>query len=181
MRSINVLLAAAAVTAVAAPAVAQSRSSFLDVTSTSGIIVTPLGLDEFQVALANGAAFSFGGNSYAITDLIGFWALSNDDNLAGSTSDFGDWRANASNTGTGGILGWKSRNANSGLTLGQSVVFKFDSFKPEQVEQWGFHVRLNGTFPGTNGNTGFITVPGPASLGALGLALVVVPSRRRRS
>lgn len=142
--------------------------------------MTPLGLDEFQVSLVSGAAFGLGGQSYQITDLIGFWALSNDNNLIGSTSDFGNWRSNSSNSGTGGIVGWKARNANSGLTVGQSVVFKFDAIKMEEVDQWGFHVRINGTFPGTSGNTGFITVPAPASLGAAGLALILVPSRRRR-
>lgn len=180
MRSMYVLAAASVAAMVSTQALAQSRSSFLSVPSISGIVVTPLSVDEFQVSLMSGATFAYAGNSYRITDIIGFWALSNDENLDGSTSGFGDWRSNKNNAGTGGILGWRSDNANVGIHVNGSTVFKFDSVKPEQIDQWGFHVRIDGTFPGTSGNTGHITIPAPTTLGAAGLAMILVPARRRR-
>lgn len=180
MRSTCVLVAAATVAMASSQALAQSRSSFLNVASINGIVVTPLSVDEFQVSLGSGATFAFAGNSYRITDIIGFWALSNDGNLDGSTSNFGTWRNNKNNAGTGGILGWRADNANVGIHVNGSTVFKFDSLKPEQIDQWGFHVRIDGTFPGTSGNTGHITVPAPMTLGAAGMALILAPARRRR-
>jgi hypothetical protein len=168
----------------AAVASAQSRSSFLAVDSVTGLNVAISGDGlTYTLSFDPGAYFSYLGDDYAITDVFGIWALSDDDDLTVTHSDIDVWDAHANNAGGGGIAGWKT-NPNTGLTSGQSKVFTFDSLSSDLVERQGFHVRLDGTFPGTEGNTGYITteevIPEPMSLLALGTAGAALIAKRRR-
>lgn len=164
---------------------AQSRSSFLEIDSITGITVTPSnGGLSFLVEVSNNPSFTFANHVYHITDVFGFWNLSDDDDLtvtnAGFTGNFGPWGANNSNSGTGAIAGWKS-NPNNGITVGGSETFTYSSLSTGNVERLGFHVRLDENFPGTGGNTGNITtVPEPTSMIALVSGIGALIARRRR-
>ncbi len=167
-----------------ASAFAQSRSSFLAVDNISGVNVA-VSMDglSYTVSFDPGAYFSYGGSDYFITDVFGFWELSDDDDLIATHQDIDQWNAHSNNAGTGGIAGWKT-NPNTGLTSGMSKTFTFDSFSFDKAERVGFHVRLDGTFPGTNGNTGYITeevVPEPMTILAVGAGLAALASRKRRN
>lgn len=181
MKNVTTLALASALVAGASDAMAQSRSSFLDVSAITGIDVVPISTMMYQVTLHPGALFTVAGTDYPISDVIGFWSLSNTNDLASTTTATGNWLPNSNNAGPGGIAGWKAQNANAGITPAQTVTFTFDTFDSPNHEQWGFHVRLaSGTFPGTTGNTGHITaIPAPASGAALGL-LGLFATRRRR-
>ncbi|MBS1723260.1 MAG: PEP-CTERM sorting domain-containing protein [Armatimonadetes bacterium] len=166
--------------AVAGAAGAQTRSSFLgvDVISDIAVQVSNGGL-TYNVQVGNAPTFTYNNTVYHITDVIGFYTLSDDDDLTAVNQNVGVWQTNNSNAGTGGIAGWKT-NPNTGLTPGQSFTFNFDSLNVASVERLGYHVRIDGTFPGTQGNTGNITtVPEPASLLVIGSALASLAARRR--
>ncbi len=171
-------LALSSLAFVPAAASGQTFNSFKQAEALTGLSVAPLSPLEYRVDLAPGAVLIMDSQEIPITDVFGFWALSEDDNLEGSTSDFGVWSAQGSNAGTGGILGWKT-NPNTGITAGNNVTFTFDELSTERVEFFGFHVRVDGTFPGTSGNTGFVYVPAPGSLAGL-LVGTLIAFRRRR-
>lgn len=164
---------------------AQTRSSFLGVDSISGIDVTVsnAGL-SFLVDTSADPTFTYQNHVYHITAVIGFWNLSDDNDLTASvtgfTGNFGPWSTNSSNSGPGGIAGWKS-NPNNGITPGGSEMFTYNSLDSASVERVGFHVVLTENFPGTTGNTGHITtVPEPASMIALVAGLGGLVAKRRR-
>jgi hypothetical protein len=168
-----------AMTVAAALASAQSRSSFLAVDAIEGIDVSTFGLDrDVQVGLT--PRFQYNGTWYDVVDVFGFWSLSDDDDLVATGADTGVWSWHQNQASTGGIAGWKT-NPNTGLTAGENKVFTYGSINASSVERYGFHVRLDGTFPGTNGNTGYITtVPEPGSMIALGAGLAAFAARRRK-
>ena len=165
----------------AAGASAQSRSSFLDVDAFEDVIVmVSNGGLTYDVELGPNPTMEYQGDIFEITDLFGFWALSNDDDLEVVHQNIGVWDAHENQAGTGGIVGWKT-NPNTGLTPGDSITFTYDELTTARVEQVGFHIRLDGTFPGASGNTGFATVPEPGSLIALAFAGGLLVIRRKRA
>ncbi len=78
IRRCAVLVALPLALAAAGSAHATTRSSFVSVSSISGITVTNPASLQRTVAFAPGAAFTHGGSSYLIQDMIGFYALSDD-------------------------------------------------------------------------------------------------------
>lgn len=167
---------------VATMANAQSRSSFLAVDVISDIIVNVSnGGLRYEVIVGANPTFTYQGTDYNITEVWGFWTLSDDDDLTVTNSDIGIWKVNNSNSGTGGIAGWKTQTPNDGLTPGQSFTFDYSALSVDKVERLGFDVRLDGIFPGTSGNTGRITVvPEPASMLALAVGVATLVRRRRK-
>lgn len=166
---------------IVAAANATTRSSFLDVDSTTDITfnATPGGL-TVDVLLGTNPTFTIGANTYHITSVIGFYALSDDDDLTVTNSNFGVWSTDNSNSGPGGIAGWKS-NPNNGFGPSNHQVFTYTALNTTSVERLGLHVATTELFPGTNGNTGNIAVvPEPASFAVLGLGILGVVSRRRK-
>ncbi len=165
--------------AFAGNASAQTFSSFRLVDALQGVTVEELAPLEYRVSLGAAPLLTYQGSSIPITDIFGFWALSEDDDVTGATTDFGVWNAHANNASAGGILGWKT-NPNTGIVPGGSQVFIFDSLSTADIEHFGFHIRLDGTFPGTTGNTGFAYVPTPGPAAVLAIAGLVAARRRRR-
>lgn len=177
----------AALAWVAGSAQATTRSSFRDVDSV--VQVTPITSNAgrtYTVSLGAHPTFSVGGTSYAITDLIGFYVLSNDLNFSlisplATVNSPGPFADDSSDSGTGAIAGWRS-NPNSGIVAGGSQTFTLPAgFPIADIDQLGFHVRINGTFPGTSGNTGNITgaIPAPGACVMFGAAGVLALRRRR--
>ncbi|MBL8066266.1 MAG: PEP-CTERM sorting domain-containing protein [Chthonomonadaceae bacterium] len=165
--------------------IAQTRNSFLAADSISGISVTTsnAGL-TFLVQTSADPTFVYQSVTYHVTKIMGFYNLSDDDDLAVSNSDFtgnfGPWTTNNTNASTGGVAGWKT-NPNSSLTVGGSESFTYSSLSLDNVERLGFHVQVDGLFPGTNGNTGNITtVPEPGSIIAFAVGLATFYGRRRK-
>jgi hypothetical protein len=164
---------------------ATTRSSFLDVDSMTDITfgVTNLGLTVDAILGAN-PTFTIGSDTYHVTSIIGFYALSDDDNLAVSNSDFGVWTTDNSNAGVGGIAGWKT-NPNSGFGVSNHQVFAFNTLSTSLVEGYGLHVVTQELFPGTSGFTGNISarslnpVPEPTSILGVGLAVVALRKRKK--
>lgn len=179
-----VVASASLAVSLAAPAHATTRSSFHAVgTITNATAVPSNGGLTYTVSLLAGGNFTIGANVYSITDVFGFYLLSDDVDFSplAALGSSGTFRDDSSNSSTGGIQGWKS-NPNAGITVGNSPhVFNFPAnFHLAAVDRIGFHVRVNGLFPGTTGNTGNITlVPTPGVFGLMGLAGLVVARRRR--
>jgi hypothetical protein len=178
---IRFVASVAALLTLAGVASAQTRSSFLDADSISGVTVTsPDGLD-YEVAVSLAPILVYQSNIYTINSVFGFWVLSDDDDLSPVNANFVDgdgatWNANNSNSGAGGIAGWDT-NPNTGLTPGQSLHFIFSSLGGT-VETYGFHIRVNETLP--NGfNTAFFTIPTPGAAALLGLGGLAATRRRR--
>ncbi|MBL8747483.1 MAG: hypothetical protein JNK58_14150 [Phycisphaerae bacterium] len=188
MKSSIVLLSIGVIAACSGSALATTRSSFLGVPAITDVTAVPSnGGLTYTVSLGTNPSFTLGGTVYPIADLIGFYALSDDDDLLYSVSNFsamgGNWNNDSSNSGAGGIAGWRT-NPNTGIQAGESIVFNFNSLSTDRVERLGFHVRLtNMLFPGTTGNTGNITlmVPGASAASVFGLAGLAAARRRRRA
>lgn len=176
MRAFSV---AVAVLGLSGAAVAQTFSSFVTVDAFQDVSVQDLSALSYRVSVGPIPTFTQGGTTYSITDVFGYWALRADMDLTGATSNFNQWNAHQNNAGPGGIVGWKT-NPNTGLTPGTSEVFTFDQLDAPNVSGYGFHVRIGGVFPGTNGNTGYVTlVPAPAATALLGAAGALVLRRQR--
>src|SRR5690242_13547110 len=125
MKTRAFVLAVIAVGAVGAHA--QTRSSFLEVDAVSQIAVDVSNSNlTYKVSLGANPTFTYQNTVYTITDLIGFWNLSDDDDLTVTNSDIGVWQANNSNSGVGGIAGWKTQ-PNTGITPGQDVTLTYDA------------------------------------------------------
>lgn len=167
--------------AVVALSNATTRSSFLDVDSTTDITfnATNGGL-TVDVLLGANPTFTIGANTFHITSVIGFYALSDDDDLTVTNSNFGVWSTDNSNSGQGGIAGWKS-NPNNGFGINNHQVFTYTALSTNRVEGLGLHVVTSELFPGTTGNTGNIgIVPEPAAFATLGLGLLGILTRKRK-
>lgn len=174
-----VLAAALAAAAMGSSTLAQTRSSFQDADLIGGISVNHISGLTYEVALSGNPQLKIGATFYDITDVFGFWALSDDIDLSGGTTGFGVWTSKVSNSGTGGIVGWKT-NPNTGITPSGSQNFTFDSLAVADVDHFGFHIRVDGTLP-TGGNTAYFTdVPAPGSVTLAGLGLALAARRRRR-
>jgi hypothetical protein len=181
------LIAASLLAATAGTASATTISSFTTGATFNGITVSaaPQGSSlDYTVSLNAGATFTLNGNNYNITDIIGFYLLAPglNDGAQAALSSAGAFSNDSDHRGAGSIYGWKS-NPNSGITIGHSQMFAYPSIPPAAYTQIGFHVRIDGLFPGTNGNTGNITgsiVPTPGAAAALGVAGLASGRRRRR-
>jgi len=179
MNSIRIGLISATVI-LGAAAFGQSRNAFLDVQGFEDVFVQPSnGGLTYQISLGPSPAMVFDNQALPITDIFGFFVLSNDDDLVPIHSDTGDWRAVENQAGIGGVAGWKTQ-PNNGLQPNESFSFTFQSLNAASIEQVGYHVRLTENFPGTGGNTGFATVPEPASLGVLLIGALSLLRRRKR-
>jgi hypothetical protein len=110
---------------IAGPVMAQTRSSFLDTNSSSGITFngTNGGL-TVDVILGANPTFTVGANTYHVTSIIGFYALSDNNDLTVSNSDFGVWKTNNRNSGLGGIAGWKT-NPNTPIVYVPGAKYQF--------------------------------------------------------
>lgn len=174
------MLMTAAIAMTAGMASATTRSSFNDA-EYSGITVTHQSGLTYLVTVDTAPTLTIGNTTYDITDMIGFYALSNTDDFSPlfALSDSGDFKDDSSNSSTGGTQGWRS-NPNKGVTPGGSHTFTFDGLDVANNDQWGFHFRVDGTLP-SGGNTGSFTqtVPAPAALALTGLAGLVTLRRRR--
>lgn len=177
-----------ALTLLASGANATTRSSFLTVDGVASITAPTSNAGQtYTVTLGASPSFTLAGNTYAITDLIGFYVLSDDLDFTplsafSAIASPGPFSDDSSNSGLGAIGGWRS-NPNVGLTPGQSLAFTLPAAFPlADIDRIGFHVRVSGTFPGTSGNTGNITGPIPAP-GAVALFACggLVAVRRRRA
>lgn len=171
-------LAVVGLTVAAVVTNAQSRSSFQTPTAMTGVSVNKLDSTNFSVSLAAGATMTIGGTTGQITDIFGFWALDDDNDLSGTGSDFGVWNYNENYSGTGGIVGFNT-NPNTGITQGNSQTFHFNSLEGT-VEGYGVHIRLansNTLYTAVIGNA----VPEPASFAILGLGVFGLIRRKRNA
>lgn len=167
----------------AATASATTINSFLTVSSISGITVSNAG-PVYTVTLPAGSTFTVGSNTYNITDIIGFYMIAPgyNDGSQGALATVGAFSDDSDHRAAGSIWGWKS-NPNSGITPPNQLVFTYPSTPGVQYTQIGFHVRLDGLFPGTSGNTGNITgqlVPAPGAAALFGAGGLMAARRRRR-
>jgi hypothetical protein len=145
-----------------------------DVTLT----ITNGGLN-YNLAVGAMPTLTVGAQTFPVIDIFGFWALSDDDDLNATNASFGVWTVDNNNSGLGGIAGWDS-NPNTGLFANQSEQFNFTALNVASVERYGYHVRIDGIFPGTQGNTGYVTTPTPGAVALFGVAGMLVAGRRRR-
>lgn len=172
---------------IAASASATTINSFTPGASISGVTVSNLVQSpnlNFTVTLNAGATFTLGSNTYNITDIIGFYLLAPgyNDGAQGALATVGGFSNDSDHRAAGSIYGWHS-NPNAGITVGNSQAFSFPSISYPNYTLIGLHVRIDGVFPGTTGNTGNITgsfVPAPGAAALFGAGGLMATRRRRR-
>lgn len=169
----------ALVAACAGTALGQSRSSFFDVDSFSGVTISKTGPLTFDVSLSAAPTVTYLSTTYAITDLFGFWSLRNADPdfTTGSGASFGVWDWHRNTSGDGDIAGWKT-NPNTGIVPGGTLTFTYTALSQSEIDNFGVHIRVDGTLP-FGGNTFHAVVPTPGALALLGVAGLVAGRRRR--
>jgi hypothetical protein len=166
---------------VVAGAQAVSFSSFQGAEINGVTVLNTSGL-TYEIRLDPGATLTFGGNTYGITQLFGFWSLHADDGvntLGGTGTDQSNWEFGYSGAGTGEIAGWDG-NANAVRLLpGDSKTLTYTSLNQSAIDGFGFHLQY-----GTAGTTAFFKgatsgVPGPLAIAPF-LGGLIVALRRRR-
>lgn len=164
----TIIIASIAVVGVAS---AQSVSSF-NYAQISGVSVNRTGN---QIDLVVGAAPTITWNNvtYNVTEAFGVWALDDNNDMGGTGTNQNGWTFDSGN----GIRGWKT-NPNNGF-INSSLTFNYTTLTGT-VEDFGFHLRVAGNFPGGGNTAYFRPVPEPASLAALGLGAIGLIGRRRR-
>ncbi|HRI44872.1 MAG TPA: PEP-CTERM sorting domain-containing protein [Fimbriimonadaceae bacterium] len=153
---------------------AQSISSF-NVAALTGISVNRVGN---QITLNVGAAptILWNSNTYNVTEVFGVWALDDDDDMGATGVNQNGWNWDTNFSGVGGIAGWKT-NPNSGI-LNSSLVFNYTTLTGT-VEDFGYHIRVDGNFPGGGNTAYFRNVPEPGTMAVLGLGGLALLRRRR--
>lgn len=169
---------------VSATAMSQSRSSFFDVSSITGVTLSSANAGKtWTLGLGAAPTVIYLGETYQVTDLFGFWLLDNDEDLSATGGAQNGWAYNENYSGTGGIAGWKT-NPNSGLTPGSTPLsFTFGTLVGEK-ERVGYHMRFDRNFASTGGNTAYVSaapVPEPGTLTVLFGAAALLVRRKRRS
>ncbi len=167
----------------AAFSAAQSRSSFQIANSFTGITITQLNSLTWDVQLSAAPTVVYLNQTYTVTELFGFWALDNDNDMSATGTSFAQWNYSQSYSGLGGIAGFKT-NPNQGIVPGGSQTFSLSSLNGT-VENTGVHVRFAEFLPG-GGNTIYLetppaSTPEPTTLAALALGGVALLRRRKRS
>jgi hypothetical protein len=191
MKSFSLAIAGCACAALAAPSQATTRSSFKEIDALSQVTaITSNAGRTYTVSVGATPTFTLDSMTYSITDVFGFYLLSDDADFSplpalGSFGPSNAFSDDSSNSGPGAIAGWKS-NPNKGLVPGNALAFTLPSnFPIADIDRLGFHVRINGTYPGTKGNTGNITlrdspsVPAPGACALFGAAGLMAWRRRR--
>jgi hypothetical protein len=159
---------------------AQTRSSFFDVTNVFDIGVSTLDGLTYTVLLGPNPSIDYGSTTYNVTDLFGFYLLSDSQDVSATGIDQNGWGFELRNAGQGGITGWEARNANAGITPTQSISFTFTTVDLSRVDRFGFHLRYSSSFNG-GGNTSYVAVPEPSSMAALALGAMGFWRMRRRT
>lgn len=166
--------------------VAQSYSSFTGVTSISGVTITPgLGTTPFTVSLLPGASLVYLGNTYAIDQLFGVYALRAGGSLtASSGSAPTNWTFGTHSNANGSVAGWDANANGDRFNQGQGGTFAFATLNAADVTGIGFHFQFVGSMP--LGQTAFITgpllaVPEPCTLAVLSIGTALSLRRRKRA
>ncbi len=152
---------------------AQSINSF-NFAQINGVSVNRTG-NQIVLNVSPTATLTFNSATYNVTEVFGVWALDDGNDIGGSGTNQNGWNFDSGN----GIRGWKT-NPNNGI-LGSSLTFNYTTLTGT-VEDFGYHIRVNGIFPSTGGNTAYFrptAVPEPASMTALALGLAAALKRRR--
>lgn len=168
---------------IAAFSSAQSRNSFLGVTTITGVSFVNTGGNTYRLSVLAGASFTYNNTVYVIRDVFGVWALNNSNTgLNASAGSQNGWGYDEG-TNPDDIAGWKTNPPNA-LANG-SLDFTYSSITQPNIDQVGFHVRLlNQNFPNTSGGTGYVTaanpVPEPATMAVLGVGVAALIRRKRK-
>lgn len=163
-----IIIASMAVVGVAS---AQSVNSF-NYAQISGVSVNRTG-NQIQLVVGPAPTITWNSATYNVTEAFGVWALDDNNDMSGTGTNQNGWTFDSGN----GIRGWKT-NPNNGF-INNTLTFNYTTLTGT-VEDFGFHLRVAGSFPGGGNTAYFRPVPEPASLAALGLGAIGLIGRRRR-
>jgi hypothetical protein len=181
MKRILVLASFAAVAA----ANAQTASSF-HLASFKGLTVTESSPLKFSVSLASGSTVTLGGNTYTIKDIFGVYKRASVGQFTGADSKSAASKWNYDGiSGPKDLVGWDNNSKSNSLSAGEKFDFEFKSLTTTAgtATDYGFHVRINGSFKGSDTFYAYskssAPVPEPASLAVIGLGGLFLRRRKK--
>jgi hypothetical protein len=180
MKRALILLAVGAATA----AQAQTLSSF-HLANFDGLTITESNPLKFSVSMAPGTTTLIGGNKYTVKDIFGVYRIATKGGFTSAASKSAPWSWKWDGlSGPQQVAGWENNSKSNSLSAGETFNFEFDKLTSTAGTEttYGFHVRINETFNGSNTfyayNKSFAPVPEPTSMAILGIGGLAFLRRR---
>jgi len=181
MKRILIIASLAVVTA----ANAQTASSFHAVDFV-GLTTTEPSPLKLSTSLTSGATVTIDGITFSIVDVFGVYKVATTGSLSSASSKSAPWSWKFDGlSGPQTVAGWEDNDKSNSISSGEVQNFEFKSLTATAGSTVvnGYHIRINGSYKGSNtfyayGKTS-APVPEPASMAVIALGGLFLRRRKK--